>query len=168
MAAQDEVRIVFGYFERRGNALCYRYEAERVVIEPWGENSLRVRAWKTSEMDAQDWALLPQEDAPGVEITAAEDHGSIINGKIRAEINLRGEVISFTDRQTGREFAAGPMNRLLAYKDVAHGQKTSDVKRDNNYTTQVLYRLDFRWSPTSWDYVERMLTAIGGFGFFEE
>ena len=44
MAAQDEVRIVFGYFERRGNALCYRYEAECVVIEPWGENSLRVRA----------------------------------------------------------------------------------------------------------------------------
>ncbi|MEE3445738.1 MAG: hypothetical protein VZQ78_05970 [Prevotella sp.] len=25
----------------------------------------------------------------------------------------------------------------------------------------------FAWSPTSWDYVERMLAAIGGFGFFE-
>ena len=67
------------------------------------------------------------------------------------------------DPQKAKQMAA-----LLAYKDVAHGQKTSDVKRDNNYTTQVLYRLDFRWSPTSWDYVERMLTAIGGFGFFEE
>ena len=66
------------------------------------------------------------------------------------------------DPQKAKQMAA-----LLAYKDVAHGQKTSDVKRDNNYTTQVLYRLDFRWSPTSWDYVERMLTAIGGFGFFE-
>ena len=65
------------------------------------------------------------------------------------------------DPQKAKQMAA-----LLAYKDVAHGQKTSDVKRDNNYTTQVLYRLDFRWSPTSWDYVERMLTAIGGFGFF--
>ena len=67
------------------------------------------------------------------------------------------------DPQKAKQMAA-----LLAYKDVAHGQKTSDVKRDNNYTTQVLYRLDFRWSPTSWDYVERMLTAIGGFGFFED
>ena len=56
---------------------------------------------------------------------------------------------------------------LLAYKDMAHGQKTADVQRDNDYTTQVLYRLGFDWSPTSWDYVERMLTAIGGFGFFE-
>jgi amino acid adenylation domain-containing protein/thioester reductase-like protein len=62
---------------------------------------------------------------------------------------------------------AKQMSSLLAYQDMAHGQKTADVKRDNDYTTQVLYRLGFAWSPTSWDYVERMLTAIGGFGFFE-
>ena len=66
------------------------------------------------------------------------------------------------DPQKAKQMAA-----LLAYKDMAHGQKTADVKRDNDYTTQVLYRLGFSWSPTSWDYVERMLTAIGGFGFFE-
>ena len=62
---------------------------------------------------------------------------------------------------------ARQLSSLLAYQDMAHGQKTSDVQRDNDYTTQVLYRLGFAWSPTSWDYVERMLTAIGGFGFFE-
>ena len=62
---------------------------------------------------------------------------------------------------------AKQMSSLLAYQDMAHGQKTADVARDNDYTTQVLYRLGFAWSPTSWDYVERMLTAIGGFGFFE-
>ncbi len=66
------------------------------------------------------------------------------------------------DPQKARQMAS-----LLAYQDMAHGQKTTDVKRDNDYTTQVLYRLGFAWSPTSWDYVERMLTAIGGFGFFE-
>ena len=67
------------------------------------------------------------------------------------------------DPQKARQLAS-----LLAYQDMAHGQKTSDVARDNDYTTQVLYRLGFSWSPTSWDYVERMLTALGGFGFFEE
>ncbi len=66
------------------------------------------------------------------------------------------------DSQKARQMAS-----LLAYQDMAHGQKTADVNRDNDYTTQVLYRLDFSFSPTSWDYVERMLTAIGGFGFFE-
>lgn len=62
---------------------------------------------------------------------------------------------------------AKQMASLLAYQDMAHGQKTADVKRDNDYTTQVLYRLGFAWSPTSWDYVERMLTAIGSLGFFD-
>ena len=62
---------------------------------------------------------------------------------------------------------ARQLSSLLAYQDMAHGQKTADVKRDNDYTTQVLYRMGFAFSPTSWDYVERMLTAIGGFGFFE-
>mgnify|MGYP002521663545 CR=1 FL=1 len=66
------------------------------------------------------------------------------------------------DPQKAKQMAA-----MLAYEDMAHGQKTADVQRDNDYTTQVLYRLDFSWSPTSWDYVERMLTTIGGFGFFE-
>ena len=66
------------------------------------------------------------------------------------------------DPQKAKQMAA-----MLAYQDMAHGQKTADVKRDNDYTTQVLYRLGFAWSPTSWDYVERMLTAIGGFGFFD-
>jgi thioester reductase-like protein len=59
------------------------------------------------------------------------------------------------------------LSSLLAYQDMAHGQKTFDPARDNDYTTQVLYRLGFSFSPTSWDYVERMLTVIGGFGFFE-
>ena len=66
------------------------------------------------------------------------------------------------DPQKARQLTA-----LLAYQDMAHGQHTADVARDNDYTTQVLYRLGFAFSPTSWDYVERMLTALGGFGFFE-
>ena len=48
MANQEEVRDVYGYFEQKGNALCYRYEAERVRIEPWGADSLRVRADRKS------------------------------------------------------------------------------------------------------------------------
>ncbi|MBR5298470.1 MAG: AMP-binding protein, partial [Parabacteroides sp.] len=59
------------------------------------------------------------------------------------------------------------LSSLLAYQNMAKGQKTSDVKRNNDYTTQVLYRLGFNWSPTSWDYTERMLKAIGELGFFD-
>ena len=59
------------------------------------------------------------------------------------------------------------LSSLLAYQDMAHGQKVIEIPSENQYTTQVLYRLGFRWSTTSWDYVERMLSAISGFGFFE-
>ena len=59
------------------------------------------------------------------------------------------------------------LSSLLAYQDMAHGQKVIEIPSENQYTTQVLYRLGFRWSTTSWDYVDQMLTAINGFGFFE-
>jgi amino acid adenylation domain-containing protein len=59
------------------------------------------------------------------------------------------------------------LSAILAYQDVAHGQKAAIIERDNRYTCNVLHRLGFHWRDTSWDYVERMLTAIGGFGFFD-
>ena len=62
---------------------------------------------------------------------------------------------------------AKQMSSLLAYKDMAHGQHADIVGRQNNYTSQVLHRLGFYWSTTSWDYDQQMLQAIAGFGFFE-
>ena len=59
------------------------------------------------------------------------------------------------------------LSAILAYQDVAHGPKAAIIERDNRYTCNVLHRLGFHWRDTSWDYVERMLTAIAGFGFFE-
>jgi len=58
------------------------------------------------------------------------------------------------------------LQSLIAYQDMAHGQQTADIKTDNRYTTQVLYRLGFQWTVTSWDYVDRFLIAIDGLGFF--
>ena len=97
MADHDEVRVVYGFFERNGNALCYRYGAERLRIEPWGKNALRVRAWKQAEPDPQDWALLPQADCDTV-IQVREDGGSIVNGNIRAELNLIGKLTFYNQR----------------------------------------------------------------------
>ena len=60
------------------------------------------------------------------------------------------------------------LSSLLAYQDMAHGQVSTMIPTDNTYTTQVLYRLGFRWSTTSWDYIDRFLTAIDGLGYFDE
>ncbi len=59
------------------------------------------------------------------------------------------------------------LSSLIAYQDMAHGQRAVMIPADNQYTSQVLYRLGFRWSSTSWDYVDQMLAAIAGFGYFE-
>ena len=102
-------------------------------------------------------------------------HGQFL-GDVLTGLNTIGDGVRFVEQE---EFAQAmeaakddpqktkQMSSLLAYQDMAHGQKTTDVTRDNDYTTQVLYRLDFSWSPTSWDYVERMLTAISSLGFFD-
>ena len=63
---------------------------------------------------------------------------------------------------------AKQLSSILAYQDMAHGQQAEEVGRSNDYTSQILHRLGFYWSTTSWDYDMRMLSAIAGFGFFEE
>ncbi len=68
-------------------------------------------------------------------------------------------------RQTlADESKAAELQPLLAYNE--NGQH--DVRilgRDSHFTTQVLYRLGFNWSYTSWDYVERFVKQIHGFDF---
>ena len=60
--------------------------------------------------------------------------GAVIeNDLVKAVLNSQGEVVSFID-QTGREYAAGPMNHLLAYKDVPRIFDAWDI--DSNYIDQ--------------------------------
>ena len=98
--------------------------------------------------------------------------GDVLNG-----LSAVGEGVRFVELEAFNEAMnrakddpqkASQLASLLAYADAAHGQRVTDVTRNNDYTTQVLLRLDSSFSPTSWDYVERMLTTIGGFGFFEK
>ena len=70
-------------FEQKGNALIARYNGEIVQVEPWGENSLRVRAVKMGSILDTDYALLPP--APSTPVIHVEENGATIqNGKLRA------------------------------------------------------------------------------------
>ena len=46
---RSDSNFLLGYFEEKDGALLYRYDAERLIIEPWGENSFRVRATKLAK-----------------------------------------------------------------------------------------------------------------------
>ncbi len=54
---RSDNHFLLGYFEEKDHALYYRYDAERVIVEPWGKNSLRVRASKMPEMPDELWGI---------------------------------------------------------------------------------------------------------------
>ncbi len=76
-------------FSQEGNRLVYRYDAEKVWIEPWGANSLRVRATKQAVMPDEDWALQTPEELRAI-IVIGEAESSIQNGGIRAVMTAGG------------------------------------------------------------------------------
>jgi alpha-D-xyloside xylohydrolase len=90
-------------FSNIQNRLIYRYDAETLWIEPWGKNSLRVRATKNAEMPytsgatQTDWALLPPESCEPL-ITLQEGGALIRNGKIELRINKFGQISIFNEK----------------------------------------------------------------------
>ena len=79
-------------FEAQGTRLVCRYDAELLWIEPWGVNSLRVRATKMAEMPEADWALLPPADCPAEISLQPDGSASIRNGSIVADVTPLGAI----------------------------------------------------------------------------
>jgi alpha-D-xyloside xylohydrolase len=84
-------------FRIEGNKLIREYDGERLMIEAWGRDSLRVRATKNATFAAEDWALLEPE-ALKAEIAIGEAGATIANGKIVARVSPSGR-IEFADRR---------------------------------------------------------------------
>ena len=86
-------------FNREDKKLFWRMNHETLCVEPWGKNSLRVRATQEPEIRDTAWALLkPVQTEPVIEITA--DKASILNGDLKAEIQADG-CLRFTKVKTG-------------------------------------------------------------------
>lgn len=92
-------------------------------------------------------SLIPAESAfsaedagiAAVSVESCGDGYAMENGHVRAVVNRRGEVISFVLKESGREFASEPMNRLHLYKDVPRMFDAWDI--DSNYTEQEVEAL---------------------------
>ena len=105
-------------FFRHDNALVVQRGNERLFIESWGKNSLRVRMTKDPLMDKNDWALsVPCEkpetqiDIHAVDITepwyygperdshaAMADEATVTNGNISAKISFEGWISFFNQK----------------------------------------------------------------------
>ena len=81
--------------------LYYQNGREKMRIEPWGEDSLRVRVTYAAQIDeGEDWALLPKPEAQDVELTQDDAKGSlsIRNGKIRAVVDRHGYLAFYNQK----------------------------------------------------------------------
>ena len=75
------------------NALLYRFGGESLRIEPWGDNAVRVRAWKQVQMPAEDWALTEPHSAEA-QIRETETGYSLTNGKLTVHlIDLPADIL---------------------------------------------------------------------------
>lgn len=105
------------------NKLIYQCDGETMVIEPYGKNSLRIRAVMMGEILDSDFALLKPYFCDG-NIVIDNDCGSITNGKITAEIN-KGNVKFFNDKKEllTKEINNGNALRLKAraFKPIIGG-----------------------------------------------
>ena len=105
-------------FQTKNGVLIAQANGETLRIEPWGKDSLRVRATMLPGFSGKDWALteVPEKTEAKAEQFAV-DHleidgsmgkrtsASITNGKIRAVVNFAG-VITFykEDQEILREY----------------------------------------------------------------
>ena len=80
-------------FLQNGNAVLCFHQGERLRIEPWGRDSLRVRSNMLPEFSGQDWALTETPEQTEA-VISIEEQASITNGRIKATVNHAG-VISF-------------------------------------------------------------------------
>ena len=97
-------------------------------------------------------------------------------GDVLTGLEKIGTPIRFVEQQEFgmlvQQAAADPqkaslLTTMLAYKNIAKDQPTHVVDRTNDYTSQVLLRLGFRWTEPDNEYIGRMLSAISQLGFFD-
>ncbi|MBR5337150.1 MAG: amino acid adenylation domain-containing protein [Lachnospiraceae bacterium] len=63
---------------------------------------------------------------------------------------------------------ATELTSIMAYMQSPGGREQIRLQRKCEYTMQVLYRLGFRWPVTTWDYIQRFVSALSGLGYFDE
>ena len=85
------------FFRVENNILKYHYDVEEVWIEPWGENSFRIRATKSAEMLDTPWALTEPKKESKCEFQVGDNEASAHNGKIRAKITKFGKLTFFKE-----------------------------------------------------------------------
>ncbi len=79
------------FFEQNRQQLIWRNHGETLIAEPWGEDSIRIRAALMREVKDERFALLEPAVCPGAEIRIESERKAVVrNGKITARLEVCG------------------------------------------------------------------------------
>ena len=79
------------------NRLVFRYDAEEVWIDGWGENAVRVRATVQNEMPKENWALT-ETVVSNAKVVLEDTSASLLNGKIRVSVTRAGKISIYNSK----------------------------------------------------------------------
>jgi len=123
-----------------GSRLTWQHQNEKLVIEPWNENSLRIRCTLRGAGTANAYdALSPVPEQSSAKIEINKDNATIQNGSIIARISFAGTgrnengVLHFYHATTGRE--------LLAEQPGMHWPPARNLHHSGNSSVRIEYSL---------------------------
>ena len=82
---------------KRDNAIEWHFDRQTLRIEPWGKNSLRVRATQRGAFSENLWALLPVTSQQA-SISEGKESLTIRNGNLSATVNSKGQLAFHNQR----------------------------------------------------------------------
>ncbi len=128
--------------KRTLNRLIREYDSEILWIEPWGENSLRVRATKNRRMPIPDeeWALLPPANS-NVKISIYGNEATITNGKITAHLTNRGKII-FLNQKGNILLEEYHRNRRDIFTETKDANPERSIAKQPEYLQPIFSELD--------------------------
>ena len=86
-------------FSSEKSSLVREYANEKLVIEAWGKDGLRVRSTMRATFEDQNWALIRGERPEAPEISISGDgSASITHGRVTARVDARGQIAFFNQK----------------------------------------------------------------------
>ena len=84
---------------RRDDRLWFSHRGERVQIEAWGKDALRIRATRYNWCSAENKALSEQIEDRSADVKVSEDglYGEISNGRLKVTVNENGVLRFYKD-----------------------------------------------------------------------
>lgn len=121
------------------NRIELRYDDELLIVEPWGKNSVRVRAFPDQHYVEHNNALLPMKQNIDCSVKHNGNSAVLINGKIKVKLDHRNRLIFYNqdDDIILKEFIR---LRAVKHDDGSEDVGTIQVTKDFNSTLKLKSR----------------------------